>query len=384
MDLSVYVHAPFCRRRCAYCAFYSGEPLELLPPYPEWVAAEARLRSGPGGSGATLYFGGGNPILLGPKGLERVRTAVEGAWGLAADAEVTLEIAPDDPADLRGLRAAGVTRLSVGVQALDDPLLRRLGRGHDARQALDFLGAAAAEGFPRLSADLLYGLPDLEPEQLAGAALRLADHGVTHLSAYSLEIHPGTALHRAAARGAFRPADEEREEAQWAALVEALGARGFRLYEVSNFARPGFECRHNRAYWDGSPYVGLGPGAHGFEPDRGPWGTRRWNAPGLRAYGEAVTRGDPPPGGSEELSREQALLERLFLSFRCDEAFSPAAWARRFGLPPARLEVLHRELLATGLFRPVGGDAVRPTAEALRRADGLALWASRLLADPGA
>ncbi len=384
MDLSVYVHAPFCRRRCDYCAFYSGEPLELLPSYPAWVAAEARLRAGPGGPGATLYFGGGNPALLGPGGLERVRTAVESTWGLAADAEVTLEIAPDDPADLRGLHTAGITRLSVGVQALDDPLLRRLGRGHDAGQALDFLRAAAAEGFTRLSADLLYGLPDLEPEQLSGAALRLADHGVTHLSAYSLELHPGTALHRAAARGAFRPADEEREEAQWTALVETLGARGFRLYEVSNFARPGFECRHNRAYWDGSPYVGLGPGAHGFEPDRGSWGTRRWNEPELRAYGEAVTRGDLPPGGSEELSRDQALLERLFLSFRCDEAFSPAAWARGFGLPPARLEVLHRELLATGLFRPVGGASVRPTAEALRRADGLALWAARVLGQPGA
>ncbi len=384
MALSVYVHVPFCRRRCAYCAFYSGEPLALLPSYPEWIASEARLPSDAAGPAATLYFGGGNPVLLGPEGLERIRGAVAGAWGLAADAEVTVELAPDDPADLRGLRAAGVTRLSVGVQALDDPLLERLGRRQDARRTLDFLQAAAAEGFASLSADLLYGLPDLSPAELARSAGRLADHGVTHLSAYSLELHPGTALHRDAVRGAFRLADEEREEAQWTALVEALGARGFRLYEVSNFARPGFECRHNRAYWDGSPYVGLGPGAHGFEPDRGPWGTRRWNDAGLRAYGAAATRGQPPPGGSEELSRDQALLERLFLAFRCDEPFSPAVWGPRFGLPAARLDRLRRELLATGFFGPVGDDAVRPNAEAFRRADGLALWGARLLDDTGA
>lgn len=381
MALSVYVHAPFCRSRCPYCAFYSGEPLELLPDFPAWVAAEAPLRRTEPGPAASLYFGGGNPALLGPAGLGLVREAAEAVWGLEAGAEVSLEIDPADPADLADLRAAGITRLSVGVQALDDRLLEFLGRRHDASRALSFLDAAAAAGFPRLAADLLYGLPDLPPERLAEAAVRLADLGVTHLSAYSLELHPGTALHRAAERGSFRPADDALEEAQWCALAEALAARGLRLYEVSSFARPGAECRHNRAYWDGSPYVGLGPGAHGFAPGRGPWGTRWWNAGDLRAYAAAAARGEMPPGGQEELSREEALLERLFLDFRCAEPFSPAAWSRRFRTSPTAGERVRRELLAAGLVRPAGDGAVRPTPSALRRADGLAMWAERLLGD---
>ena len=344
--------------------------MDLAPAFPDRVAREAAMRrqawSGPV---ATVYLGGGTPSLLGPAGIGRILGAVNRTWALDPGAEVTVEVNPGAGADLEGLAAAGVSRVSVGVQALDDRVLQRLGRGHTAREALGCVERAAGVGFRGISVDLLLGFPGLAPREPAAWARELVAAGADHVSAYSLEVHPGTPLARLAEQGSWRPASEHEEEAQWARLVEALEAEGLQEYEVSNFARPGAECRHNRAYWEGRAYVGLGPGAHGYDPGAGPWGERRWNLPGLAGYARAVDAGRPPPGGLERLDRGQALMERLFLWLRRPLPWDPGAW-EPLGLTRADLEAHVGPLLEAGLL---DGD-LRPTRTGRRRADGLTLW----------
>ncbi|HSH69722.1 MAG TPA: coproporphyrinogen-III oxidase family protein [Deferrisomatales bacterium] len=386
MSLDVYLHLPFCLSRCRYCAFYSGEPPSRRGELVELLAIEMGLRVKEGrGPVQTVYLGGGTPSLLTPEQVRHLLRAVDRTWGLARAAEVTLEVNPADRLPLESFRNAGVTRVSVGVQSLDAAVLEELGRRHTAAQARRTLAAAVAAGFASVSADLLLGLPDTSPGELSRWVEELVALGAGHLSLYSLELHPGTELSAAAAQGRFRPPAEALEEAQFRAVVRAAEACGLQGYEVSNFALPGHACRHNSATWQGESYLGLGPGAHSFLPGAGPWGTRRWNEPGLDPYLTAVGRGDPPPGGGEELTREQALLERLFLSLRCRTAVAPRELATRFGLDPSGTVATFQALVPKGLFEVLSGGRLRPTWEALRRADGLALGLhERLLgAGPG-
>lgn len=385
MDRALYVHVPFCRTRCAYCGFYSGEDLDLLAGYPAWVAAEARLRRDEAPAGPVLtsiYLGGGTPSLLGPEGVSRVLSAAREVWATDPGAEITVETNPACGADLTGLRRVDVNRLSVGVQALDDQVLARLGRPHRAEDARETLRQARRAGFSSLSADLLYGLPELSPGALGEWVRQLGDLGVSHISAYSLELVEGTPLARAVAAGHARVCGAEEEADQWEALYGALADAGFAAYEVSNFARSGGRCRHNRAYWEGSPYLALGPGAHGYSPEIGSWGTRWWNAPGLAAYRGSVESGELPPGGEERLTREEALLEFLFLGLRRTDPLDSGAVAARFGLDPGRCAGVLARLECQRLLAGAGGSSWRPTAAALRRADGLALWVRDLLLAP--
>lgn len=376
---SVYVHVPFCLSRCPYCAFYSGEPLVLLPGYPGLLARELHGMSRvprPEGRVNTVYFGGGTPSLLGPEALGALLEAVDHRWGLAPGAEVTLEANPADLLDYPGLRAAGVNRLSLGVQALDDGVLTWLGRRHSAAQALAAVGTAAREGF-RVSADLLFGLPDGAPGPLREAPAVLRDQGVEHLSTYSLEFHPGTPFGLRREAGTLAPAGDDEEDAQWRALHEGLEAQGFRPYEVSNYALPGGQCRHNLAYWEGDATVGLGPGAHGFAPGQGDWGTRFWNHPDLPAWADALDEGRLPPGDAEPLEGPQALLEHLFLSLRRPAPVAFHLLAARHGRDLGPLLPRLAQAVSEGLLTP--GDApgcFSPSLAGMRRADGLALWLS--------
>ena len=376
--LSVYVHVPFCRSRCAYCAFYTAEDLRRIPDYLRAVAAEAGLQADSSRTqAATLYVGGGTPSLLRSADLEFLLEAVRRAWGLARDAEISVEVNPGSGADLRALRAAGFNRVSVGVQALDDRVLAFLGRPHTAAQARDAVEAARRAGFRRVSADLLVGVPGLPPARVAEWARILVSAGADHVSVYALEVHRGTELHGRATRGTWAPPDEGEEEAQWTAAADALEASGLPLYEVSNFARPGAECRHNIAYWEGRPYQGLGPGAHSYDPVGGPWGIRRWNRPGLAAYVGALKHGRPPPSGCERLTREQALLEALFLWLRRPLPWSEGSWCR-FGVDARIFRELLDPLVAQGDL----DETLAPTRQGMRRADGLAGWIWERLCSP--
>ncbi len=374
MSLGVYLHLPFCLSRCRYCAFYSGEPLSRCAELVELLGIEMVLRvKDDRGPVQTVYFGGGTPSLMAPEQVRHLLRAVDRTWGLDRSAEVTMEVNPADRLPLESFRNAGVTRLSVGVQSLDDAVLVELGRRNTAAQARSTLAAAAVAGFASVSADLLLGLPGTSPGDLARWVQELVGLGAKHLSLYSLELHPGTELSAAAAQGRFRPPAEALEEAQFRTVVRAAEACGLQGYEVSNFALAGHDCRHNTATWRGEAYLGLGPGAHSFLPGAGPWGARRWNEPGLDPYLTNLRQGNLPPGGREELSREQALLERLFLSLRCRAAVAPRELATRFGLDPADTAAAFQVLAEKGLFAALPGGRLRPTWEGLRRADGLAL-----------
>ena len=377
---SAYVHVPFCRSRCRYCAFYSGESPDLRDAYLRGVEAEVHAWGAGGGALDTVYVGGGTPPTLGAAGLGRIVDALARVRGLARGAELTVEVNPAQGLRPADLRAIGFTRVSVGVQALDEGWLARLGRRHGPGGALACLEACRRAGFASVSADLILGLPGLDPAAAADWAGECVAAGADHLSVYLLEMHPGTPLARDAAAGRFRPASAEETVAQWEAVAERLELLGLAAYEVSNFARPEARCRHNQRYWDQEAYRGLGPGAHSFDPGAGPWGTRWETQPDLRAWARAVGAGRAPPQRVDRRTRDGAVLETLFLWAR-----RPAPWPgealEALGVETSRAEPLLAELEAAGDLTPSG----RPTHQGMLRADGIARWLwERLKSRPAA
>jgi oxygen-independent coproporphyrinogen-3 oxidase len=315
----LYVHVPFCARRCSYCDFAIA--VRHTVPSERFVNAvlqehERRRAAEHWGNGPfeTVYLGGGTPSRLSADAVGRLLDALP----RAADAEVTLEANPDDvtPELARTWAAHGVNRVSLGVQSFDDRVLRWMHRTHDQAAALEAVETVREAGIASLSLDLIFGLPDGLARDLRrdlGQALAL---GPDHLSVYGLTLEPRTPYARWAERGAATPATEARYEAEFLLAHETLVAAGFEHYEISNYARVdpaggAARSRHNSAYWTGAPYVGLGPSAHGFD---GSW--RRWNLRDWAAYERAVLRGDDPVAGTEALSSEQQWLERVYLALR--------------------------------------------------------------------
>ncbi len=312
----LYVHVPFCARRCSYCDF-SIAVRGVIPEREYSAAVDAELaRRYPAGEAwelDTLYFGGGTPSKLGAAGVARLVDTLRGRVALAPGAEVTLEANPEDvsPEAAAAWRAAGVNRISLGAQSFDDRVLAWMHRTHDAAAIPRAVDAARHAGFDDLSLDLIFALPDEVERDWArdlSAALALSP---THLSVYGLTMEPATPLGRWFDRGQVGEAPEERYEREFLAAHDALGAHGFEHYEVSNFADPGREARHNAAYWQRVSYAGLGPSAHGFEDE-----TRRWNESAYAAWMARVKAGDDPVAGTEVISAESRTLEEVYLGLR--------------------------------------------------------------------
>ena len=264
----VYIHWPFCLSKCPYCDFNSHvrrEPIDearFARAFATEIAATAARV--PGRTVSSIFFGGGTPSLMQPETIAAVLDAIARRWSVAAGAEITLEANPTsvEATRFRGYRAAGVNRVSLGVQALDDRALAELGRMHSAREALDAVGVARAV-FGRYSFDLIYARPGQTPEQWAGELARALDEAGEHLSLYQLTVEPDTpfaALHKA---GKLKTPDDDAARALYDTTQEISAARGLPAYEISNHARRGGECRHNLVYWRGHEYAGIGPGAHG-------------------------------------------------------------------------------------------------------------------------
>jgi len=335
-DLGVYVHVPFCEHVCPYCDFAvvgvgrlaeRDEDAWLAGVLAEW----ARWREEVAGRAlASVYFGGGTPSLARAKSLGRVLETLAADCALAG-AEVTVELNPGqlEVARVPELRAAGVTRLSVGVQSLDARVLRRLGRAQSADEALRGLEVCLAAGFESLSADLIYGAPGQDVETLLGDAERLIALGVPHVSAYALTLEPETPFARAAAAGKLELPDEDTVVEMSARLRAALGAAGLARYEISSWARPGHRSRHNQRYWTRSDVLGLGPSAATLLGDR-----RLKNARALANWREALGRGESPAVEDERLSLADARREALYLGLRRIEGVSRAEYLRRYGEPP--------------------------------------------------
>jgi oxygen-independent coproporphyrinogen-3 oxidase len=382
--VALYLHVPFCVSICPYCDFVvvagaaTRGPRSSIGRYLRAVTRELQLRADgldasfgrPGTPRRpaleSVYLGGGTPSLLEPAALGRLLDVVTDRFGLASDAEITIEAnpGPDERGDAGALRAAGVTRLSIGAQSMLDPELRRLGRRHRAADVRAALTAARRAGIPSVSLDLLYDVPAqsiedfrasfdaalaLEPDHLSLYALTLDDpaaEGLTQPGGDHLATTAGARRWRVRSRPLQ---DEDRAAAMYELAVVRLAAAGFRGYEISNWARPGHESRHNLAYWQRRPHEAVGPGAHAFDGR-----TRRWNAAPLGAYLDALDPPTPdqmprlPPGGADSLDARSAAAESAILSLRLDRGVD-AATAARAPLAP------HLDWAITGgLLAPIG------------------------------
>jgi len=365
---SVYVHAPFCVRRCVYCDFaVKVDPNGGSAEWAEALEAELALVEADGMLALadrleTLYVGGGTPSLLGEDAMDRLASLLGPERLTDPGLEWTAEANPESfVGALPGRwREAGVNRVSLGVQSFHEPTLRWMGRLHGAEGAERAVAKAREAGYGNVSIDLIFGLPAAEGRSWSEDLDRAIDLDVPHVSLYGLSVEAGTALGRAVAEGKEPPVDEERYRDEFLLAAERLVAAGYQHYEVSNFARPGHVSRHNSAYWDGRPYLGLGNGAHSY---RHP--VRRWNLRDWDAYRGRLLRGESAEENREELTAEDTALERVWLGLRTSAGLAVAE------LGDAGLELVgswERRGLAS-----VDAERVRLTALGWLELDGLAV-----------
>jgi putative oxygen-independent coproporphyrinogen III oxidase len=325
----IYVHVPFCATRCGYCDFNTYTAGELGGASPQgWLTAlrtELELAAGLLGGVPvdTVFVGGGTPSLLGSAGLAEVLDAVRSNFALAAEAEVTTEANPESTSAqfFEQIRAAGYTRVSLGMQSVAPRVLAVLDRTHSPGRALQAAAEATAAGFDRLNIDLIYGTPGESDDDLLRSIDAALSAGIDHVSAYALVVEDGTALARRVRRGEIAPPDDDVLAHRYELLDRRLSAAGLSWYEVSNWSRPGGECRHNVGYWNGGQWWGAGPGAHGFVGD-----TRWWNVKHPNAYAERLAGGQVPVAEFERLDAHARHIEDVLLQIRL-----------RTGLPLAAL-----------------------------------------------
>jgi oxygen-independent coproporphyrinogen-3 oxidase len=334
MSAGLYVHVPFCAAKCPYCHFYSeGLTAAGLRTWREGLKKEAEAAAAAEAGGLrfdTLYLGGGTPSLLGPEEVAEVRS-LAGDRSSAGIAEFTLEANPcgAGAALLGGWRDAGVTRLSVGVQSFDEAILRTLGRPHSAGEALRFCRAARDAGFDVLAVDLMTGIPGETAEGAARTVRTLLELELDHVSLYFLENVEGLPFEAELAR---RPVDEDAAVEIFSKTRDTLQDAGLRQYEISNFARPGKECRHNLKYWRYEPFLGLGPSACSHIE------RRRWsNRASLGEWSEALERGQSPRAEVVELDAAGAAREALVFGLRLVEGVDLRALGERLGIDIAAL-----------------------------------------------
>lgn len=313
--LGIYVHLPFCRVRCSYCAFAVSTDLRLEDAYGDALLREIEARSVPGTPADTIFWGGGTPSRSSLGWLARVDRAVRARFAVAEGAEATLEANPEDVTSdsIAAWKGLGINRLSIGVQSLHDEELRPLGRIHGSARALEALEIAAASGL-RASADLILGLPGQTVRSLVESVEGVLATGVGHLSMYMLDLEAGSALESRVGRGLVALPEEEDVAAMYLAAVDLAAAAGLEHYEISNFARPGERSAHNLRYWERRPYAGFGAGAHSFAGR-----TRRGNLKNVRAYIEALRAGRDPVEMTEDLAPRDEARERIFLALRRTE-----------------------------------------------------------------
>lgn len=350
---AAYLHIPFCRTKCLYCDFntYAGKE-HATGDYVAALASEIRRRAVEAGGQPlrTVYFGGGTPSLLTISQVRRLLEAVRDGCGLCDDAEITLEANPGTfgRAYLTGLRALGVNRLSLGVQSLDDETLRRLARTHNGAQALDAVRAARETGIHSVNLDLIYGLPWQTVETWTTHLARALDTEPDHISLYALMVESGTPLQSLVERGSWEVPDQDIVADMYEAALPLLAAAGFEHYEVSNWARPGHQSRHNLTYWRNEAYLGCGAGAHSYVN-----GVRSWNERSIEGYVKRVRASGVATEGSEHLTGDAVAGETAALALRLPgEGVDFERFRRRFRIDPlARWDAELRSLSEAGLLR---------------------------------
>jgi oxygen-independent coproporphyrinogen-3 oxidase len=368
----LYLHVPFCARRCSYCDFAIA--VRRTIPVDEFVDAierELDLRFGTGSGSEsdsdpdlsdaaqleTLYFGGGTPSKLGHSGIHRLMDAARARWTLSSSAEVTLEANPEDVSveEATAWREAGVNRVSLGVQSFDDRVLTWMHRTHDAAQVERAVEAIRGAGMNDWSLDLIFALPAEVERSWSNDLARAVALKPPHLSCYGLTMEPHTPLVRWRDRGLVHEAEEDRYADEFLEADAVLAGAGYEHYEVSNYARDGAKARHNSAYWSHVPYAGVGPSAHSFD------GTiRRWNEREFVAWQSVLAESRDPMAGSEVLNEDAVAIEEVYLGLRTNR-----------GLPVARVGAGQADVWIESGWATLNGDLVRLTPSGWLRLDAL-------------
>ncbi len=386
---ALYVHVPFCASRCNYCDFTSEvHSQKRVRLYLDALAREAERCPHRGSPPATAYVGGGTPTSPGTEEIKELFGILRSSFDLSRVCEWTVEANPGtvDERRLVRLRELGADRLSLGTQSFREDFLRLLGRHHGVEESEQAVRAARSAGFANVSLDLIFAMPGQSLDDVKFDVARAVDLGPDHISLYSLTYEPGTKLHRMRAAGAIAPADEELEREMYLEIIDDLLAAGYEQYEISNFARPGYESRHNLVYWEGAlvaqldrgdadlakamDYVGLGPSAASFVG-----GERRRNLRDLGEYASRLARGEDPVDERERLAPERAAREALMLALRTRRGVAPATFELRTGFSlDSLLGDVGERLFDGGWLERTGEGAeerVRLTRRALPVADAV-------------
>lgn len=335
----IYIHIPFCRQKCYYCDFYKTVNTSLQQKFLSVLRSEAKVRKNylQNETVETIYFGGGTPSVLKISELKELLGFLKSQFLISENAEITFEANPDDLTTeyLEGLKTAGVNRLSIGTQAFQDVHLKKMNRRHTAKQAIEVIENAARIGFDNLSADLIYGLPNLSEEEWKESLSQIFRLPVQHLSAYHLTYHEGTAFYTWLKKGTLKELSENESVRQFNLLIDEAEKAGFEQYEISNFARHQKYSRHNSAYWTGTSYLGLGPSAHSYNGH-----SRCWNVSHVESYMKGV-EGETSYYEEENLSDNERFNEFIITRIRTKWGVDLGEIEKEFGT--ARKEQLLKQ-----------------------------------------
>ena len=325
----IYIHIPFCKTHCSYCDFYSVTDNKNINKIIDTICSELDLRKVylEEEKIETIYFGGGTPSFIETEYLEKIINKIRALFIVSEDAEITVELNPDDVTNekARKLLKIGFNRASLGIQSFDDKILTFLKRRHTAIQAISSVRSLKDSGFSNISIDLIYGIPrmkiiDWEKTIKMGLELK-----IQHISAYHLTIEKGTELHRFFLKGALENVTEDESEMQYDTLCRILKKNNFKHYEISNFSKSGFESKHNKSYWEGKKYLGVGPSAHSFDEK-----SRQWNFSNLDEYISGVY-GESKYFKSEKLTKKDKYNEYLLTHLRTDKGVDKNEMLKLFG-----------------------------------------------------
>ncbi|MBS1561466.1 MAG: radical SAM family heme chaperone HemW [Bacteroidetes bacterium] len=402
----IYLHIPFCEKKCSYCDFYSIESTPLMETFVTTLIKEIHLRhsslvtrhsslvtrhSSLVTRHSSLFLGGGTPSLLLPSQLERILTAIRSHWEFEDGAEWTMECNPGTVTleKLRAYRELGINRLSFGVQSFNASELAFLERIHTAEEAEQAMELARAAGFTNVNMDLMFALPPQTMESLDNNITRMLALEPDHISAYSLIYEHGTPLYAQLQKGLVTPHEEELDAEMYAHVMQRLTSAGYVQYEVSNFAKPGMQCKHNLLYWHAQQYVAMGPSAHGYVDD-----VRYWNIRSLAAWTQHVNDGLLPEANRETLGRTERMFERAFLGLRAD-GIDVVDYAAEFGvnviealgndariwLEEGLITIVHDRLALTSAGYQLCDELTLRTISAIERVSG-EQWKDDSAADP--
>ena len=324
----LYLHIPFCVKKCPYCDFFSIADLSLKVPFLDALIKETALVQAGDLSFDTIYLGGGTPSLYNPSEIGGLIDSIHRRFSIQPDTEITLEVNPGtvNRHRLEAYRKVGVNRINIGVQSFQQDQLEFLGRIHSNEEAVETIHAARQSGFINMGIDLIYGLPGQTASSLILDLKKAVSFDPEHLSCYLLTYEPGTRLTHSMNAGQFSPLSDEQTGNLLETTVAYLDANGYMQYEISNFAKSSeFISRHNSKYWDFTPYLGLGPSAHSFFPPE-----RRWNHSSLPPYLADIENGKPPVAGREALTRQQQIMEAIYLGLRKTEGINTEKFERFF------------------------------------------------------